>query len=118
MNTAERIVESYFRYCRGCLTIPDVKIAGGNNRQIDLLAWQPSTQKAFHVQTTVAPSGRYFNKSSSWRLTTEIFRNKFFSQPRDRQTADFIPAQDDNEYAKLKKTYSGFNFAPEHIKRV
>jgi|GEM_PF-6134490 len=38
MNTTERIVESYFRICEGCLTTPDVKVVRGNNRQIDLLA--------------------------------------------------------------------------------
>jgi hypothetical protein len=118
MNTAERIVESYFRYCRSCLTIPDVKIAGGNNRQIDLLAWHPKTETAYHVESTVVPSGRYFNKSGSWRPVTEIFQNKFFAQPKVRQTPTFIPAKDDVEYLKLQRTYALYNFAPERLKRV
>ncbi len=118
MNTAERIVESYFRYCRGCLTIPDVKIAGGNNRQIDLLAWHAKTGTAYHVESTVVPSGRYFNKSSSWRPVTEIFQNKFFAQKKVRQTDAFIPANDDMEYLKLQRTYELYNFVPKQLKRV
>lgn len=58
MNTAERIVESYFRHCRRCLTIPDVKIAGGNNRQIDLLAWQPKTRTVYQPPQSLGAASR------------------------------------------------------------
>jgi hypothetical protein len=118
MNTAERIVESYFRHCRGCLTAPDVKIAGGNNRQIDLLAWHPMSKTAYHVESTVVPSGRYFNKSKSWRPLAAIFQNKFFAQPRKRQTLDFIPRNNDPEFQKLQRTYALYDFTPDKLKRV
>lgn len=118
VNTAERIVESYFRHCRGCLTVPDVKIARGNNRQIDLLAWQPKEQTAFHVESSVVPSGKYFKKSGAWKPLVAILQNKFFAQPKERQIADFVPPHDDPEYAKIQATYELYNFSPTTIRRV
>lgn len=35
----EHIVENCFRYCKGCFTMADVKVYGGNNRPCDLLAY-------------------------------------------------------------------------------
>lgn len=38
MNAAEHLVELYYRQ-KGCFTITDIKIENGNNRQMDLLAY-------------------------------------------------------------------------------
>ncbi|RBP36582.1 hypothetical protein DES53_11621 [Roseimicrobium gellanilyticum] len=118
MNTAERIVESYFRYCRHCLTIPDVKIPGGNNRQMDLLAWSPKTKTAYHVESTVVPSGRHFNKSKSWKSPLAIFQNKFYGQRKEHQTETSVPAQDDPDFQKVLKTYAKYSFDASNLKRV
>jgi hypothetical protein len=118
MNTGERIVESYFRHCRGCLTTPDVKIKGGNNRQIDLLALDPKTNTAYHVESSVVPSGRYFNKSQSWTPPVAIFQNKFFGQPKPKQSASCVPAQNDKEYRKIQDTYRSYGFDPATVHRV
>ena len=53
MNTPEHIVETYFRLVRRCFTTTDVKIPGGNNRQIDLLAFSPVNKRYYHVETAV-----------------------------------------------------------------
>lgn len=118
VNTGERIVEAYFRYCRGCLTIPDVKIPGGNNRQIDLLAWNPKDRVAYYVESSVVPSGRYFNRSGRWKNPFAIFQNKFFAQPKDRQIRSFVPPASDSEYQKVKQTYELFCFDPLSLHRV
>jgi hypothetical protein len=118
MNAAERVVECYFRYCRGCLTIPDVKIKGGNNRQIDLLAWNQKQKIAFHVESSVTLSGKYFNKSSSWKHPFTIFQNKFFGQPKALQNHSHIPHINDKEYAKVKSTYTTYGFDAAETRRV
>jgi len=118
MNTGERIVESYFRYNRDCLTIPDIKIDGGNNRQIDLLAWNPKTFTAYHVESTIAPSGRYFKRTRSWENAYAIFQNKFFAQNKPQQTRNNIPPEDDAEYLKIKKVDQKYGFDPSTIHRI
>jgi len=45
MNTAEHRVESYFRLCRKCFTIVDLKVPRGNNRQLDILAHNVKEQQ-------------------------------------------------------------------------
>jgi hypothetical protein len=53
MNTVELIVESYFRLCRSCFTYPDLKVPGGNNRQLDLLAYNVREEAQYHVEMSV-----------------------------------------------------------------
>jgi hypothetical protein len=118
MNTGERIVESYFRHCRGCFTTPDVKVKGGNNRQIDLLAFEPKSGVAYHVESSVLPSGRYFNKSSSWKSPIAIFQNKFFGQPPRNQTPTFVVREDDTNYRKIQSTYALHGIDPVTVRRV
>lgn len=118
MNTAEKIVEAYFRYVKHCLTAADVKISGGNNRQIDLLAWNNKNRVAYHVETSVAASGRYFNRSSSWKKLIPIFQNKFFALPKDCQTHDYCADESDPDYAKLIRTYDRFGFVHHEVTRV
>lgn len=69
MNTAERIVEAYFRHYRGCFTMTDVKVADGNNRQLDLLAVSLRKGIQYHVETSVT-------HEKSWRLNWEKLEKK------------------------------------------
>ncbi len=70
METTEKIVESYFRYIKGCFTIPNIKCRG--QYEIDLLAIDPKTTpiKKFHVESGVSISGSYS------KLTTKPFSTK------------------------------------------
>ncbi len=53
MNTAEHIVESYFRLCCKCFTIVDLKIPHGNNQQLDILAYDVKEQLQYHIEVGV-----------------------------------------------------------------
>ncbi|MFN7139653.1 MAG: hypothetical protein ACK4UN_09960 [Limisphaerales bacterium] len=116
MNTAERIVEAYFRHCRGCFTIPDVKVINGNNRQFDLLACNLTNGLIYHVETSVVPSGRYFPNRLPDLLS--VFQKKFFGLPEDRQNVDYIPSEDDRDYQKVIQTYAAYGLNPALIVRV
>ncbi|GAB3995131.1 hypothetical protein GCM10028807_34470 [Spirosoma daeguense] len=53
MNTAEHLVEIYYRQA-GCFTMSDIKVISGNNRQLDLLAINIKTKKYYHIEVSVA----------------------------------------------------------------
>jgi len=59
METTEKIVESYCRYVKGWLTLPNVKCKG--QYEIDLLAIDPkSTEpKRYHIKSGVSISGSF-----------------------------------------------------------
>jgi len=88
MNTTEKIVESYFRLCRKCFTIPDVKVIKGNNRQIDLLVFRVLTSEQFHVEVSVTHCRNWCPTAEE--LITE-FDKKFFGVPprKNRSNTDY-----------------------------
>ena len=75
MNTTEKIVEAYYRLCKKCFTYPDVKVIGGNNRQLDLLAYNLREGSQYHVETSVTHelSGR-----ATWTNLESKFNGTFF----------------------------------------
>jgi hypothetical protein len=109
MNTAERIVESYFRQVKKCFTISDVKIESGNNRQMDLLAFSPAHNEAHHVEVTVT-------QMLNWRPKVEnlstLFEYKFLGRPKGPNEAgkkDFG--------SNIEQTYSKYGLNPQNIIR-
>jgi hypothetical protein len=50
MNAAEHIVDAYFRLCRKCFTLSDLKVESGNNRLFDLLAHDLANGESFHIE--------------------------------------------------------------------
>lgn len=44
MIPTEHIVENYYRVVKNNFTITDLKVKGGNNRQLDILAFDPITK--------------------------------------------------------------------------
>ncbi len=115
MQTSERIVESYFRLCKGCFTYPDVKVKGGNNRQLDLLAYNIREDTKYHVETSVT-------HELSWRATWEnlerCFEKKFFGAPARREGPNTDYSRGKNYFAEIKKTYKMIGFAPREVQRV
>jgi hypothetical protein len=118
MNTAEHIVESYFRLCRGCFTFADRKVTQGNNRQLDLLAFDVKAQLPFHIEVGVT-------HRENWCPTIEElgpqFEKKFFGAPPERTgksdgTTDF--EKDKSYFLKIESTYSEVGFSLANIKRV
>ena len=115
MNTTERIVESYFRICRGCFTAPDIKIIHGNNRQIDLLAYNLVEKKAFHVETSVTHCKKW---CPTHKMLEQNFDFKFLGCPKPREGKNTDYAKNKTYKSQILKTYLRYGIAPEDIRRV
>src|SRR5579862_7218882 len=118
MNAAEHIVESYFRLKRGCFTITDRKVSKGNNRQLDLLAYQLKTKEQFHIEIGVT-------HRPNWCPTLQDlgpqFEQKFFGAPPKREgktgrTTDYEKGK--SYFPQIQQTYRDAGFSPSAVKRV
>jgi hypothetical protein len=115
MNTTERIVESYYRLCKACFTYPDLKVPGGNNRQLDLLAYNLRTRAEYHIETSVT-------HELSWRATWErleaTFEGKYFGVPKERAGANTDFARGRSYYQEILRAYKSVGFTPSKVQRV
>lgn len=118
MNTAEHIVDAYFRLVRGCFTLADRKVKRGNNRQLDILAYHLKTNMAFHIEVGVT-------HQQNWCPTLEElgpqFEKKFFGAPPERKgrndgTTDFEKGK--SYWSQLETTYKDVGFDPEKVQRT
>lgn len=118
MNAAEHVAESYFRLCRNCFTISDRKVTRGNNRQLDILAYDLKSERQFHVEVSVT-------HRQNWCPTIEElkveFEKKFIGAPPKREGA--VGGATDYEKGKsyfrqIEETYIECGFSPAHVKRV
>ena len=115
MNTTERIVESYFRLCRGCFTYPDVKVLGGNNRQLDLLAFKVDTGDQFHIETSVTHE---LSWRATWEKLQEKFERKYFGAPAKREGPNTDYTMGKNYFAEIKKAYQSVGFSIQKVQRI
>lgn len=118
MNTAEKIVEAYFRHKRGCFTLSDRKVKSGNNRQLDLLAYRVSDNVGFHVEVGVTHRENWCPTMNE--LEAE-FDRKFFGAPPERAgknsgTTDFEKGK--SYFPQIEATYKELGLDPALIKRV
>ena len=115
MNTSEKIVESYFRLCRDCFTIADLKVISGNNRQIDLLAYNLKAKEQYHIEVSVTHQENWCPTPNE--LTTE-FDRKFFGVPvkREGKNTDFTLGK--NYKKQIDLTYESVGFNPKNIKLI
>ena len=115
MNAVEHIVECYFRYCKGCFTLSDVKIPGGNNRQCDLLAYNMKTLEQYHVESSVT-------HQENWCPDTEklrgIFDKKFRGVPPRREGSKTDFAKGKNYFENILQAYQDVGLDPQKIQRV
>jgi hypothetical protein len=115
MNTAEQIVEAYFRLCKGCFTYPDLKVPNGNNRQIDLLAVNLVSGEKFHVETGVT-------HELGWNKDIEglaaRFQRKFLGAPKERSGEKTDHAKGKNYFAQILAAYRSVGIDPDEIQRV
>lgn len=118
MNAAEHIVESYFRLRRGCFTFSDRKVTRGNNRQLDILAYDVKRKLQFHIEVGVT-------HQKNWCPTLEElgpqFEKKFFGAPPERKgksggTTDFEKGK--TYFPQIEATYAEVGFLPAKVKRV
>lgn len=115
MNTTEKIVESYFRLCRDCFTMADLKVINGNNRQIDLLAISPKTDEQYHVEVSVT-------HQENWCPTPDDlfaeFEKKYFGAPAKREGKNTDYALGKTYEKQIYETYKSVGLNPRKIKRV
>lgn len=86
MDTAERIVEAYVRYVKGCATIPNIGCPGQG--EIDLLAINPKTMERFHIETSVSISGG-FSKLTGKPFDEVLVKDRV-KAPEQRRTVGFF----------------------------
>ena len=113
MNAVEHIVEQYFRVCKKCFTIPDVKVIDGNNRQFDLLAYNLNEGRQYHVESsvTVIPT---WNKYKDEFIESYLDR-KFFGIAEGKNN-DFGHRK--NYEKSIRETYDQYGFKFEHVNRI
>jgi hypothetical protein len=115
MNTVEHIVESYFRLCKQCFTICDVKVFQGNNRQIDLLAISLKDDAQYHVECSVT-------HCENWCPTvTDLereFGRKFSGVPKQREGANTDAARRKRYGGVIHQTYRIYGLDPLKLLRV
>jgi hypothetical protein len=115
MNTVERIVESYFRLCRGCLTYPDLKVLGGNNRQLDLLACNLREDAQYHIEMSVTHE---LSWRATWEKLQEAFKGKYFGAPRAREGQNTDFARGKSYGAEIQRAYRSIGFTPRKVQRI
>lgn len=118
MNTAEHIVESYFRLVCHCFTVTDVKIIGGVNRQCDLLAIDARDNNSYHVESTVTHERNWM---PNFEKITKLIEHKFLGKPGDRPDGggpNSDRARGVEYFHKILETYRSYGVNPENIKRV
>jgi hypothetical protein len=115
MNTVEHVVECYFRLVRRCFTAHDVKVIGGNNRQIDLLAVSLQQQSYFHVESSVT-HGQHWNPTPE--KLSAIFERKYFGVPPSREGEGTDHARGKSYWQCILDTYTSFGVKPDQVQRV
>jgi hypothetical protein len=115
MNAVEHIVECYFRYCKSCFTITDLKIKAGNNRQADLLAYNLRTKEQYHVESSVTHCKNWAHSIEDLR---EVFDKKFRGVPTARKgkKTDYVKGKD--YFKSILETYRNVGFVPSKIQRI
>ncbi len=116
MNATEHLVEAYYRF-KGHFTVTDVKVEKGNNRQFDLLTFDGSTKKNYHIEANVTHS---LNWQKDLENLTEESMIKFFGVPRnnrpENEKTDFIRGK--TYLDSIKETYKKFNIDYDSVVRV
>ena len=118
MNAAEHIVESYFRLCCGCFTFSDRKVDGGNNRQLDILAYDLKEKRQFHIEVGVTHRPTWYPSREELAVH---FEKKFFGAPPERRSStgnrtDFEKHK--SYFPQIEKAYLEVGFSPADVKRV
>lgn len=118
MNAAEHIVESYFRLCRKCFTISDQKVYQGNNRQLDILAYDVKNCHAFHIEVATTHRESWFPTLEKLKVE---FDKKFFGLPPERKgrsdgTTDFEKGK--LYFESINETYRSLGLDSEKVQRV
>lgn len=118
MNAAEHIVEAYFRLCRKCFTLTDLKVIKGNNRQFDLLAFNLRENLTFHVEVGVTHRP---NWAPTIAQLESSFEKKFFGSvpKRDGKSSGKTDHEKGKTYFdQIQSTYRAVGIDPDKVQRV
>lgn len=110
MNAVEHIVEAYYRICKGCFTIHDVKIPSGNNRQFDLLAVNLKDGSQFHIESSVTHDLGFSPDTNELK---ENFDKKFLGAPTEKEEL-----KGKNYRQPILNAYTLLGMAPDKLQRV
>jgi hypothetical protein len=92
-----------------------VKVSGGNNRQLDSLAYNLRTGDQFHVESSVT-------HELSWRATWEKlkakFEGKYFGAPKEREGPNTDHSRGRVYYTEIQRTYKSVGFTPSKVQRI
>ncbi len=108
METTEKIVESYCRYVKGWLTIPNLKCKG--QYEIDLLAvdtTSPRRFKRYHIESGVSISGSY-SKLTTKDFSPEDLKIRVKQAGQRRSLGYFIHRKFDLPEVKAELSKYGF----------
>lgn len=115
MNAVEHIVEAYFRTCRQCFVMPDVKVDKGNGRQFDLLAVNLKTGDQYHVESSVTHRDNWCpNTKKLWMW----FNSKFLGYPKEKEGKNTDFAKGKTYQAQIWAAYRSVGFDPEKVQRL
>jgi hypothetical protein len=115
MNAVEHIVEAYYRICKKCFTMHDVKIPRGNNRQFDLLAVNLNDGSQFHVESSVTHDLGWCPHAAELK---ERFDQKFLGTPAKREGPNTDFAKRKSYRQQILDTYRLFGMNPDKLQRV
>lgn len=118
MNTAEHLVESYYRLCRGFFTLTDHKVEKGVGRQIDLLAVNLKSGEQLHIEVAVT---HRLNWCQTIDDLNEYVEKKFLGAPSERKgkstgATDFEKGK--QYFTQIEASYAQVGFDREKVKRV
>ena len=115
MNATEHIVEAYYRLCEGCFTFSDRKVISGNNRQMDLLAYDLRHDRQYHIEASVTHSLNWYESLEQHK---SYFEKKFFGIPDKKIGDNTDSAKSKNYYHQILQTYIDIGFSPDKVERV
>ncbi|HTV48163.1 MAG TPA: hypothetical protein VMG59_06935 [Phycisphaerae bacterium] len=109
MDAAEHIVDCYYRFVKKCFTINDVKVLGGVNRQLDILAINPKTKDQYHIECSVTHDLNWAPKEEQLK---DVFEYKFLGVPKKAGRRRI------NYKKNILETYRAYGLSPSKIQRV
>lgn len=93
----------------------DIKVISGNNRQIDLLAYNPKTAEQYHIEVSVTHRENWC--PTPIELTAE-FDKKYFGVPAKREGKNTDYALGKTYKKQIDLTYESVGLDPHKIKRI
>ena len=115
METTEKIVESYCRYVKGWLTIPNIKCK--RQYEIDLLAIDPTNTEGgrYHIETSVSISST-FAKLTAVEYSAKKAKDRV-QQAKQRRTIGFFVEKKFGA-PEVRERLSEYGFLGEDYKKI